>query len=349
MVVFIHNPHLDIKMEIIATNPLQIKSLYTIFVNLGHYTLTQISVPCFFVFSGFFFFSKTTGFSKNQYFDKLKNRIKTLLIPYLLWNIIAVLVPLAGAFKNGELAIYLTNLSEKGYFSIFWNYTSWKSMTGQNNYGPALIPLWFLRDLLLTIILSPIIYQLIKYTKIWGIFVIGLFYYFKIGVIILDYNLNQLIMAIFFFALGSYFSINGKNIVISFRKVQLFVLPISIISLCLSVYYYQTDFFKNILPIYIISGVITIVNITSYLMEKNKIKEIQLLSESSFFIYLSHTILILQLSRGFLNKIIPFDNYIAITIIYLFTPFLCVSICLALFFLLRKFSPKLAEIILGGR
>lgn len=349
MVVFIHDEHLEINMQILTTKTLQMKTLYTIIVNLGHYTLTQIAVPCFFMFSGFLFFYKTTEFSKTQYFDKLKKRIKTLLIPYLLWNILAICVPLAGALKNGELATFWTNLSEKGFFSIFLNYTSWKSMTGQIYFGPALLPLWFLRDLILTVILSPVIYHIVKYTKILGIIGLGLLYYFKIGVIIVDYNLNQLVVAIFFFALGSYFSINEKNIISSLRKVQIFGLPISLISLGFSVYFYQTDIFQYILPIYVVSGIITIVNITSLLIERNKIKEIDLLSKASFFIYLSHTILILGLSRVFLNKIIPFDNYIALTIIYLLTPFLCVSVCVALYFLLHKFLPKLTEIIVGGR
>lgn len=48
------------------------------------------SVPIYFFISGFVFFLGV-GFTKEKYLQKLKNRVKTLLIPYLIWNIIAIL------------------------------------------------------------------------------------------------------------------------------------------------------------------------------------------------------------------------------------------------------------------
>lgn len=350
MVVFIHNKHSEINMQSIDYKNFSSENLYSLIVTLGHFTLTNIAVPSFFMFSGFLFFYKTSVFTKKHYFDKLKKRIKTLLIPYLFWNTLVISISLVNAIKNGEVTTFFIKLSDKGFFSIFWNYTSWdNSLINQTYFGPALLPLWFLRDLILAVILSPLIYYIIKYTKFFGIIGLGLLYYFKLGDVVFDYNLNQLIVALFFFAIGSYFSLNAKNLVTSFRKVQIFLSLVAFISLIFSVYYYQTDIFKYIIPVYIISGVVTIVNITSLLIEKNIVKGVDLLSKASFFIYLSHTIFILHYSRGFLNKIIPFDNYIAQTTIYLITPLLCCTICVVLYLLLSKFTPKLTEIIVGGR
>lgn len=350
MVVFIHTPHLEINMQGIDSSNFTSMNFYSIIVTLGHYTLTNIAVPCFFMISGFLFFYKVTDFSKNFYFNKLKNRVFTLLIPYLLWNALMILIFLVLHTKNGELSVFVENILDKGLLSVFWNYSSWKSLaTNQTLYGPALLSLWFLRDLILSVILSPIIFYIVKYTRFFGIIALGLLYYFKVGFVIFDYNLNQLITAVFFFALGSYFSLNAKNIVLSFRKLQKLWMVLAIISLICSVYYYQTQSFRYILPFYTISGIITIVNITSFLLERNRLKEIDILSRASFFIYLSHPIFILSFSNAFLNKILPFENYVVLTIKYLVTPILCVTICIIIYWVLNRYLQKITKVIVGGR
>lgn len=48
------------------------------------------SVPIYFFISGFVFFLGIE-LTKEKYIQKLKNRMKTLLIPYIIWNVIAVL------------------------------------------------------------------------------------------------------------------------------------------------------------------------------------------------------------------------------------------------------------------
>ena len=52
--------------------------------------LTAVCVPFFFWISGLLFFYKT-DFSLPIYFKKLRRRFRSLFIPYILWNIIAVL------------------------------------------------------------------------------------------------------------------------------------------------------------------------------------------------------------------------------------------------------------------
>ncbi|MGD9772520.1 MAG: acyltransferase family protein, partial [Parabacteroides sp.] len=48
--------------------------------------LVRVSVPLFFFFSGFLFYYKT-DFNGITYAKKVKSRIQSLLIPYLIWNI----------------------------------------------------------------------------------------------------------------------------------------------------------------------------------------------------------------------------------------------------------------------
>jgi surface polysaccharide O-acyltransferase-like enzyme len=328
-----------------------------IVITLILYILTYIAVPCFFMFSGFLFFYKVKEWNKNSYQSKIRSRLKTLVLPYLVWNLIAIGVGMAGQFINweGNIWVYLDELCDKGLWRIFWNYREWGT-TNTNifgwvlpYYGPFLLPLWFLRDLIITVFLSPLVYYLVKHTKMYGIVLLGILYYTEIGIVVAEYNINQLITALFFFSLGSYFSIYGKNMVISLRKGQLYWFLATIICLVLSTYYHGDEMKKYFLPVYVISGVITAVNITSFLMERGKLKIYKTLSKASFFVYAVHTILVLEITNRLVGFIFSSDNTIILLIKFLIAPVLCAFICVGLYLLMNRFAPKLLRVLTGNR
>lgn len=73
LVVFIHVPRLPGGGEI-----------YSYVTTLLSVKVASIAVPCFFLISGLLFFD--TSFNFKKYILKLRKRIVTLLIPYILWN-----------------------------------------------------------------------------------------------------------------------------------------------------------------------------------------------------------------------------------------------------------------------
>lgn len=89
-VVFIHNDISSVTMQGIKyefNNP----EWYYYIIDFFSQVLSRISVPLFFFISGFLFFYHA-NFNLSTYKNKLKSRIKTLLIPYLLWNLIGFLI-----------------------------------------------------------------------------------------------------------------------------------------------------------------------------------------------------------------------------------------------------------------
>lgn len=54
-------------------------------------SIGRSAVPVFFVISGYMFFYKVAGLTTEIYKSKLKRRVKSLLIPYLIWNALALL------------------------------------------------------------------------------------------------------------------------------------------------------------------------------------------------------------------------------------------------------------------
>ena len=124
--------------------------------------ISRLATPSFLLISGLIF-CKDGRVSHDQYCRKVKSRCRTLLVPYLAWNFIAVLLFCApSAFKYFFLPpgsytyppLTLTGL-------VAW-------MVGWPVY-PADGPLWFVRDLLLLIALMPILNFIPQRTQIIGI------------------------------------------------------------------------------------------------------------------------------------------------------------------------------------
>ena len=51
-------------------------------------TLVKVAMPTFFVISGYLFFANVTDWNTKTYLGKLRRRVKTLLIPYIIWNVL---------------------------------------------------------------------------------------------------------------------------------------------------------------------------------------------------------------------------------------------------------------------
>lgn len=121
--------------------------------------VARIAVPAFFFISGFLFFRKTDYFNINAYVQKLKKRGKSLLIPYLFWNLVVILLSWGTqTFLKDLLSgknLLITDYTWLNWLQAFWNGNAGKNM-------PINYPLWFIRDLMVVVLFSPIVYWGIK-------------------------------------------------------------------------------------------------------------------------------------------------------------------------------------------
>ncbi|WP_233124763.1 acyltransferase family protein [Agrobacterium vaccinii] len=146
-IVFVHVPHNP------ETSPFL--GVYGFFdwirVFLGD-ALFRIGVPCLSAISGYLLFRR--GMQAFDYLATVKSKAKTVLLPFILWN---------GALF---LAVLLLQRFEVGlgYFPDLWNATTREIIS----HGAALeelpvnVPLYFLRDLFVCILLSPILAFFVK-------------------------------------------------------------------------------------------------------------------------------------------------------------------------------------------
>jgi Acyltransferase family. len=181
--------------------------------------------------SGYLFFYKSKDWNINVYWVKLKKRFFTLLVPYLLWNILFVLSEyIIYGITGKDVSIITKTYSDMGWYNIFYCSTL---SSGDIIYTPVNTPLWFIRDLIIMVILSPIVYMLIKYLKIWSIYILGICFIFYLWPHIPGFSIT----AFLFFTLGAYFSLSKLNFVEVFRKYKAIFYIISLILLLTAIWY----------------------------------------------------------------------------------------------------------------
>lgn len=334
-VVLIHSRVPYEWMSKVTENPTFDFPIYSTISYLFSSIIARISVPLFFFFSGFLFFYRTS-FNFSVYIKKIKKRGRTLLIPFLLWNFIAVALTfvLHTFFPNITIDDSTRNQSLLDLLLTFWNYHSG---------APTNYPLWFIRDLIVVMLFSPLVYLLIRYCRQYGLLVLGVLWLF--GWWIKEPGFS--IMALFFFSMGGVFSIHQKNFVEIFLSFFRFAIVIYVTSIILQMYFRNNTISSYISKINILSGIVLTIDITAFFLSKGIWKVNSFLSEASFFIYVYHGLIVDRItSRAFM--ILPHTD-IALVFIYLMCPIVILGIGLPLYYCLKKRLPRTTALLMGGR
>lgn len=360
-VVFIHSAgSADVNMQSLDFSQLTGADVFNMLSMIFSKTLFNcLCVPTFFFFSGFLFFYKLKGWSKSVYISKLKSRVKTLIVPYFLWNAIVLALMFGGALlmsriKGGDYYI-LDHLSTPlDWIKAFWANSAYgplKNALGFDFYiyYPINGPLWFVRDLIGVCVLSPLVYLIVRYAKVVGLIVLWILLYTNVWVDVPGLGIE----AFFYFSLGAYMSVNNTNFVELARKIKMPAAIIALLMLFLSTYG-TPQFVPFTVPVrfcilmLVLSGVATLFNIVSWLLETKKVKENKMLTASSFFIFVSHS-LVLGAVGFVLGYVLRSDSILVQAIYYFAYPILSVAVCVSIYYVLDRYFPRLRKFLVGGR
>lgn len=324
MVVFIHAGN---NIQRIFLGNGDIYSDTVIFImNFISFGITRAAVPIFFVLSGFFLADRfnTVEFT---FWGEIKNRVKQILVPYIVWNCTVImiffliqLIPQTHKFFNKKIIFDLHFLQFLDMLFI----------------NPIPYQLWFLRDLFILSLMSPIIIYSLKYFS-WLFLPI-------LGVIWLK-NINCYISteAVLFFSIGLYFC--GRDSFLFQRSKYYSWLHILwffcvICSVLLQLLGYSEYIYAY--KVQIILGVLVLCRNSQakFMLDLAKYKEY------IFPIFLFHEPLM-----TFVNKItskIIHDNY-AVTqlILFFFIPFIVIFLSILLSLLVNRLTPRYYSYLIG--
>lgn len=318
------------------------------------HVISRAAVPTFFLVSGYYFFYKTE-FSFDEFKKKMKKRLKSLVVPYILW--ISLFIFLVVSMKYGGTIIrersfdcVVEYFSENGWLNMFWNCNEWpfrKNWIGQplNSSGPIFVPLWFVRDLIVCCIMAPFIHWCIKR---FGLFFVGLLFFRTVtGLLpsLSGFSVNV------YFVIGAYLAINGKNIIVEAKKIKSLAYWLTAVLLPFMVYYdgSYTDVGSILYPFWVLALVVSYINIATSIVSRGWLKQPASMPKSSFFIYCLHAMLIMGYCGRFMMKVIPSDHWFLSSVRYMLVPLLCVTVCYTIFILMNRYTPKLLTILTGNR
>lgn len=303
--------------------------------------LACIAVPLFFFISGFLFFYRS-DFSIEAYGKKLKKRVRTLLIPYVFWNVVVFLLMLftqlfLSSMTSGRYKL-IADYNWQDWLNIFW---------AHDNGNPICYQFWFMRDLMIVILFTPILHCYIKYCKALGVFALGVLWLFNLWFEVIGFSIT----AFFFFSFGAWFSINKHNFTVDFRSMRW---PTTLIYLALVVlntwlwHRNLTDYYYYVHNISIVIGLVASVSWTAYGIAKNRLHASAFLAGSSFFVYAYHGMPVVLAAKYWVTLLSPISQW-KMLVGYFFVPFLIVGIGVCCYALLHKYFPTFTALVTGGR
>lgn len=319
--------------------------------------LRGISVPVYFFISGYVFFIGVGNLTKEKYIRKIRNRIKTLLIPYLIWNLVEIIMGLCkvllysgGSFSNYGAEL---NLTWSNILSCFWAYNgnlfvpvaeNGERIIQSPSVFPLNAPLWFLRDLMVVVLFTPLLEWIIKHTKYWLIVILGIVWLMPNMTLPFD-------NAFFFFSFGAYMSINSKDMLVEFGhyfKDSMIIYPLFSLLSLIAVVYNNSVIAHWLKAVSIIGFLGFSYNVSVWILRNTKIKSSTFYVSASFFIYVTHTLIFARMTK-FLFWVGQPDNGIATISAYIMSVVLTILLLLFVFFIMKRWTPSLLRVVTGRK
>lgn len=307
-------------------------------ISLFSISLTHVAVPMFFVLSGYLYFLNISNLNIVLYLSKTKKRLISILVPYLSWNVIA-------------LMLSPSRISGLSLFDILQGF--WGQGVGLFPWNG---PLWFLRDLMIVQFLSPLIYITIKKTKYWLVGMLLLL--LIVGVLPTATSLGFTMVSIVYFSVGAYVGIYHKEFYIDLYSKRKLIYRLYLMFILIDWYViaaknveYQTSlqpYANYIHSCTIIFGIPSLFLFASKLAKSQKFSsQLKTLASAGMLIFCMHRLInskISALGLFVLGK--ESITSLEALIIYFLTIGLTLSICIYIHFFIAK-SRFLVKILEG--
>lgn len=312
------------------------------FQNLISDVIARIAIPIFFMISALLFF-QNYSINRKIYFNKIRKRIHTLLVPYLIWNTLTIIfflsiqsVPAFADYFSGRF----TPISEytiSSYINAFLGITT----------NPISYQLWFIRDLMILVVISPVIWIIATRIPLMGALILSSLWMLdpaQIKYINLSYT------AILFFYLGCCLACRDYDIKwIDRQGAKLLAVYLAIT--IMAAYTITSGIFTSKLIIYLsfIPGILSAWYLAGRAANiKGIANDLTWLSSFAFFVYAAHEPTLTFLRKIVFKLVNPADAPM-ILIVYMLIPIADVAITISAGYILKHATPRVYALMTGSR
>lgn len=328
LVVYIHSVNNFTNFSsggVTITLPMWLKIIEELFSGV----IGRFAVPAFFFFSSVLLFRK-----ERKYIPTIKQKIKGLLVPYVLWNtiwIIALIILQQLSFTSGFFAHErILDLDFKGFLGLY-------GIGGL----VTVFPLWYVRDLFIITLFYPIIWLIVSKIPKTSL-IISLIVLFLPNSIPASPSICLMIIGASIVKLNLRMSTIDK---IPCYICGIIYLIFIVIDLCLKINFGLEGPLHRIC--YVI-GIIFFIRLSKLIVCNKQVKEKFLsISKWTFMIYAGHEPLLTSLRKlcAYFLPRVPFIMLIE----YIFLPLIMIFVCIVAGIILKRFMPKIYKILTGER
>lgn len=297
-------------------------------------SITRFAVPMFYILSGITFFR---DYSTDKYLSKVKSRIFSLVIPYLIWNTLWMLFDIACSYTF----ISRFFIGRKAFELSFSNILKGIFLHECN------IPFWYIKYLIVFVLLSPLFDSLLrtKYIGIFSLSVLFILYIFRehipfVSQIHMDY--------VIYYTLGAWlgkhhFALLTRKSGLTMQLLSAGILAVYILAKNLLFQTLETDLPAIGILLFTLCA-FSLWNLTDLFIDKIRPRA---LYTRSFAMLALHTNVSAVITKLF-AILLPRSELLAIPN-FLFT-FVSTILCISLFCsILERFSPRIYSILMGNR
>lgn len=293
--------------------------------------MCDASVPAFFMLSAYLFY-RNFDFSKIK--EKYKSRFFSLVIPYFFWSVFFLIYY--------ELICFIPNINIlfNNSFDLSRNHIFQNIIMANCAEG-----MWFVRDLIIYSLFSPVIYFIMKRSQKVNYIVIFICLVINL---VCDFGYSNPIFWLPIYLFGANLGIHNKfydmkENIVKYQKYKLLILTGLYIFVAIMLSFFEESskmyyIYRMISP-FILLSILDLFNLYKY--------EIYGIEKISFFIYCIH-LPVLKVVRKLLFIILGYNSYVSI-IIYILTVISTLLLINIISKTINKMVPKFYKLITGSR
>ena len=297
-------------------------------------SITQFAVPMFFILSGITFFK---GYNNKKYLTKIKSRIHTLIIPYLLWNTVWMLWEIFGSYS------FISKFSAAGEP---YPLTVISILKGIFFYR-CNIPFWFIFDIIIFSLAAPLLFLVIR-NKYVGIASVACLSIVSVFGIYMPIDLFYYPMSIIFYLIGAIIGYHFFDYAAMKSSKPMKFASITFLSayiLCKSIVPKELHISNYLIEVIVFTmAAFSLWNIVDIFIERIKQRAIYSRSFPIYAMHLNVAIVILKI----LSLCLPQNEWLEIPKFIIMVVLTLTIINFTCSFL-EKFFPKIYALFMGNR